>query len=96
MCVEGCALPARTRRGSRLPSEHSDGKKVENKCFCLLDLVSLKEERRGLAGCVCSESHLLPSSRWSCRCLAAPRLQCGLWGRVSPVHRHGAVSFELG
>lgn len=55
-CVlKGCAALG----GSRLPSGHSDGKKVENKWFCLLDLVFLKEERCGLAGCVCSESHLL-------------------------------------
>lgn len=35
-------------------------KKVENTWFCLSDLVSLKEERRGLAVSVCSESRVLP------------------------------------
>lgn len=36
------------------------GKKVEIKCFCLPDLVSFKEERRELAGCVWYESRVFP------------------------------------
>lgn len=91
MCVGGSAVL--TLGGSRLPCGHSDGKKVGNKCFCVPDLVSLKEERHGLIGCVCSESRLLAGAASAWQPLASC-VGCGI--ECVRVHRHGAVSFELG
>lgn len=90
-CVWRAVLCQPALGSSRLPSGHSDGKKVENKWFCSPGLVSLKEKSRGLAGCVCSESHLLPffptgaAGAWQ---PLGPCAGCGIEGvRLAPQAR---------
>lgn len=97
-CVWRVVLCQPALGGGRLPSGHSDGRKVENKCFCLPDLVSFKEERLGLAGCVCSQSRVFPFFPLELPVPGSPVPPVRAVGSSASgfIGMDGAVSFELG